>query len=565
MRHSQLNVTYPDTPFVYNYDRPNDVYEYVSEHVSKNKFMYELANLGVNKLQTEIDDDNDDNNDININDNDITDGKTILNDKQLDSIDKLKVFLKYISNLDKELNEFEEVRYSITYQNLDGKVRFVRGEKNIWLNLHTQSYDILTGSDVIDDRLDSIVSWCIIPIIGNTRSHKTSTIKYSDISQIYKDNEVGESTIDNVRSEEREKINSSDTTTNSIIDHRGSEKILNNRMERFRKRSFIKRRVEKEEIVRDIIIDREKFEDVSNEKIPMNTNETRIKLNAKTRANAQNIRAALKSKYKIARMKQVPQLAKFYQRADRKIDKVGDTIIRNHNKTIDERIRFLDGDFADYIADTTRIDLVRGIWRFLPKNSGRIIIDINDKNISNIVEEYIEKRTEVVVDKPKDVVSNESRSMISSVPNPVRKFNVKSGSGRSIADIKDSSIDKTPKRRARWIRKKVENKQQEVTGDVCGGPIKKRTIDPDETFTREERDKRKYRERFVKRTEKVEAAKDRIVSNDNIDNNDNINNENSISNTRNINSVNIDGIDIAFITISRVHNVLCLNLNTIKI
>jgi hypothetical protein len=546
MNHSQLDITYPDTPFIYDSKRPNEVFKYKSENVSKKTFIYEVANISVNKLNAETGTDP----------NDIE--HEITNDTHLNSIEKLKVFLKYLSELDTQLNDFEEVRYSITYQDLEGKLRFVNGKKNFWLNLHTQAYGIVKSSDTIDTRLDDIVSWCIIPILGNTRPFTNNTIQYGDIQQMYKD--LDNVSMRTVHESEQSKLNEQN---NCIVDNRDSERAINDKMARYKKRRFVKRHVEKKkEKPTDKVTDANTFVDRNTILSQVNGKVTNaIKLGIRKK------QALRMTKAEKLRINSNAGLSRNHNSMLINGDMIGNKTTKRHNDSLDNTIHFLNESFSEYRVDKVKIDLVRGVWRFLPQNSGRIVLDVNRIKIDDIVETYIEKAPEEVVEVREDeVIDMDRREYVSSVANPIkkRKFVNKSGrgAGPSVKQMKLQNKDDTPMRKPAWIRRNIESVPVEQTGDVCGGPIMHRDFsDPEEQFTRQEKERRKYRERHVKRIIPEDNKIDVIVDTgkrDTIDTNARTNNVEA-------EAVSIDGIDIAFVTISRINHVLCLNLNTIKI
>ena len=132
MLHSQLKIKYPSCPFLWD---TNNNYQFI-EYSYDRQYILDI----INKLFTDNKDDN-------------------------SFIDESINFISNIS--DAELNLFDITKYTYIKQKIQ------KNKKDYFLNFHTVAYKDINGSFINQDFI-SIISWIVIPIIGNIKIHPIS-------------------------------------------------------------------------------------------------------------------------------------------------------------------------------------------------------------------------------------------------------------------------------------------------------------------------------------------------------------------------------------------------------
>lgn len=563
MEHPQLNVIYPACPFIYDYNKITETYGAASQELDRDNFLLEVASVGVDYFDY-VKEFESDSNDTNVtNETNIDDFDTMNHIKI--STHRLREMLKYLSDItgtDQINTNYTEIRYYRTDQTMDSSVRLdMSGNvtKQLWLNLHTLAYDCINKSTSLDSEMRAIVSWCIVPIIGNVRPVSTETIIYSDILELDIKNAKSKdekSRSVSVKNQINNKINEDEE---SIVDCLSSKGLVNNKILRYSQRNFVKRETEKKE---------EKKTDVSRQSLSENgksmvnlssqfvkPNREQITFTNNTRNNAYNIRSAIMSKYKQYRLKQVPQMSAAHRSVDLRIVNGSEKIAEAHNSELMSRIRFLDRTFSDYRIDDVIISKVNSIFRFTPMTSGRIILDLsepeydipsglsvytnnrdakNKSNSNNIDERKLDpppflKDPDLVGDaKPKEKINTKISIVAKRVEQPHKEL---------------VKIEENKRNQPYWISRKVATKEEieaekVATGDSIGTGITKSN----------------------KKIKILSKTQDRI-------NNAKINSRvERDQNSKLRGDIGVMGVpDLAFVTVVRVDSILCLTLNCIKV
>jgi hypothetical protein len=559
MEHSQTNTIYPICPFVYDYRRINETFNAASQELDRQNFLLEVASVGVDYCETQQDS----------SDSDSTDSES--EEQENTEMYRLREMLKYLSeitldqlNADETQVEYSEIRYFRTDQIIDSsdpKYRLDRDgrlTKQLWINLHTLAYDCTTDSSSIDSEMKEMVSWCIVPIIGNVRPMSADSIIYSDL--IEQENKFREEKAKFLEENPhlataRNQINKEQQ---SIIDCSSGQEMVNVRMTRFAKRNFVKRSIEKEDDTNAADVIAPKVYKGSS-KLPHNQiikpNKQQFIFTDKTRANAQHMRSAIMSKYKQSRLRHVPQQSATHRSIDLRIRNASERTADTHNYDVMSRVRFMDRSYSDYRLDDAIITKVGAIWRFTPMTSGRIILDLS------VPESEIARGDSTYHDNPKKKRKSKQQLEEDQLNPPCLDREpdlVGDAKPRAKINTKISRVakrDKMPKqeihevveynrRKPKWLARKVVTKEEElaakvVVGDKIGeGHVAKKTKKP----------KPKPQDRVS------QSSKRRIR--DNVGNgNDDGERQTALSKLP----------DLAFVTVVRLDTVLCLTLNCVKV
>lgn len=574
MQHSQLNTIYPISPFVYDYNRINETFNSKSQELDRNNFLLEVASVGVKHCEIE------ENSNENSNENSESDTEHNIENTELY---RLKEMLGYLSEITlDQLNnndlgaEYSEIRYFRTDQTINSSDpkyrldRYGRLTKQLWINLHTLAYDCTKSSAIIDSDMKEIVSWCIVPIIGNVRPMSTDSIIYSDLI----DNEIKTREKRELFLKENPHLANAKSQTNSeqqtIVDCSAGQQLVNTRLQRFAQRNFIKREIEKkEENVSDQVSARNGN---STAKLPMSQivkpNKQQINFNSHTRANAQNIRSAIMSKYKQSRLRLVPQQKEVHRSIDLRIRNASEKVAKVHNDEVMSRVRFMDRTYSDYRLDDAIIAKTGSIWRFMPMTSGRIILDLSNPDYeipagesvynrdlnrnSKVKKKQIEEKSrfdQIVNDNEPDYVGNAKKK-------EKRNTKISRIAKRDIGPkqkIIEDDFEENVRARPYWMARKVITKDEEeaaklVVGDKIGPEIQKKST------------KLKKKEKPRDRITSTKRSRDSIVTND--ETNNETNNETNKS-KRKVDIIKIP--DLAFVTVVRLDKILCLTLNCLRI
>jgi hypothetical protein len=556
MEHSQINVIYPACPFVYDYRRINETFSAASQELDRDNFLLEVASVGVDYC-------------------DPSDGTSDENDEESENQEmyRLREMLGYLSeitldqlNSDETQAEYSEIRYYRVDQIIDSsdpKYRLDRDgrlTKQLWINLHTIAYDCQTESTSIDSDMKDVVSWCIVPIIGNVRPMSNDTLIYSDlIDQEIKTREEEEL----FRKENPHLTDAKDAVNKeqqAIVDCSVGQDMVNNRMHRFARRNFVKRTIEKkdDESKRDSVSDKQ-YQGTT--RLPhsqiIRPNQKQVSFTPQTRASAQYMRSAIMSKYKVHRLRQVPQQKEVHRSIDLRIRNASEKVSDIHNYDVMSRVRFLDHSFSDYRLDDVIISKVNSIWKFTPMTSGRIILDLSVPEF-----EIPKGRSAYIRDRPKKKSKKQNLSEDRLDPPEMLREGDLIGNAKPKAKVntKISRIakkDKIPKQeiqevveynrmKPKWLARKVVTREEEeaakvVVGDRVGEDIEpKRTkrqrikATPKDKISSGSGTKRRIRDRVTGDNSQREVALDRLP-------------------------------DMAFVTVVRLDTVLCLTLNCVKI
>jgi hypothetical protein len=559
MEHSQIDVIYPACPFVYDYRRINETFDAASQELDRDGFLLEVASVGVDYCGT-------DNSDT---DNTLSGGE---DESENQEMYRLREMLSYLSeitldqlNADETQAEYSEIRYYRVDQIIDSadpKYRLDRDgrlTKQLWINLHTIAYDCKTGTTSIDSDMKDVVSWCIVPIIGNVRPMSSDTLIYSDLidQEITMREEEERFRRENPHlAEARDAVNKKEQ---AIVDCAIGQDMVNVRMHRFARRNFVKREIEKKD-------DENKSDKVSNSSAAgssrfgrnqiVSPNKNQMTFTPKTRQSAQHMRSAIMSKYKVHRLRQVPQQKASHRSIDLRIRNASEKLSDAHNYDVMSRVRFLDRSFSDYRLDDVIISKVNNIWKFTPMTSGRIVLDLSVPEF-----EIAKGRSAYVRDKPKKEKRVQNLQEARLNPPEMQREGDLIGDAKPKPKVntKISRIakrDKVPRQaieekveykrqKPKWLARKVVTKEEEeaakeVVGDRVGNDIEpKRTKRQRVKATPKDKigtgNRRRIRDRVGLADSKARAeALDRLP-------------------------------DMAFVTVVRLDTVLCLTLNCVKV
>lgn len=556
MEHSQTNIVYPVCPYVMDMRRINEVFNAASQELDRDNFLLEVASVGVDYCDP-------------LNDSENSDDYNSSDESENQEMYRLREMLRYLSditidqlNADPNQPGYSEIRYFRVDQIIDGSDSRYRLDregkltKQLWINLHTLAYDCVTDSTTIDSEMKEVVSWCIVPIIGNVRPMSTDTMILSDLIdheiKIREEEEL-------FRKEHPQLVNARNAINKehqAIVDCAVGQDMVENRMHRFARRSFVKREIEKKDDSKSIdqVAAKEYRGTV---KLPhnqiMKPNRQQIAINPKTRASAQLIRSAIMSKYKVYRLKQVPQQKTAHRSIDLRIRNASEKISDIHNYDVMSRVRFLDRSFSDYRLDDVIITKVNSVWKFTPMTSGRIILDLSVPEF-----EIPKGRSTYVKDKPTNKKSKQNLQEPRLDPPEMSRGRDLIGDAKPelLENNKISRIakrDEMPKvevkkeieykrNKPQWMARKVTTKEEEeaakvVVGDRVGPEVKPtRTkvlkAKPQDRIT--SGSKRRIRDRVALSQIDRDAALERLP-------------------------------DLAFVTVVRIDRVLCLTLNCVKV
>lgn len=545
MQHSQTDVVYPASPFVYDYRRMNDTFNAVSQELDRQNFLLEVASVGVDYCEYGESDDLDSNHKAN------------------PEIYRLKEMLGYVSSITEtqlEEGEYAKIVYYRTDQVIDSSDSRYRLDssgsitKQMWINLHTIAYACEKSKALIDSELKSVVSWCIVPIIGNVRPVSNDSLIYSDLL----DYEIK-------AREEQAKQNSLETMARGdvsakegLVDCMASQEAVNNRMQRYARRNFVKRTIEPNNAPKPDSVSVKNFKSNLPPTQIIRPNKSQISITNATRANAQNIRSAIMSKYKVNRLRQVPQMRDVHRSIDMRIMNRSEMLAEQHNEEVMSRVRFLDSSYSDYRLDDVIISKINSLWRFTPMTSGRIILDMS-------IPEYVipagesayyrdpQKKARAqamqrMTEKPKveQIILDIEPDCVGEIKKKA-KINTKESRIAKRSMIDTPQVKKEPvyqRSKPYWASRKVVTKEEEeeaneVVGDRVGNHIipvktkKPKKVKPQDVVSRARRS-----------IDAVDESDDEIEK-------------------RVIDPACIP--DIAFITVARVNRVLCLTLNCLTV
>ena len=550
MQHSQTNVVYPASPFIFDFRRMNDTFSAITQELDRQNFLLEVASVGVDYCEY---------------DDSVSDGSSdTAQDRANPEIYRIKEMLKYISGITEtqlEDGTYDEITYYRTDQVLDSADSRYRLSadgsvtKQLWINLHTIAYAAEKERALIDSELQSTVSWCIVPIIGNVRPVSNDTLIYSDLLdyEIKAREEQAERGSLEVRS--RAEVSNKE----GLVDCSASQKAVNERMQRYAQRNFVKRTIEPDNAPKPDSVNSKNFKSNLPPTQIVRPNGEQIPI-THARANAQNIRSAIMSKYKVNRLRQVPQMRDVHRRVDMRILNSSEMLAEKHNEEVMSKVRFLDPSYSDYRLDDVSITQINSLWKFTPMSTGRIIIDLStpeyiipagesayyrdpEKKKSKPKKSIVEDPTapQHVMDREPDYVGD---------ARPVPKINTresrisKRAKTESNAEVKKEPVHK--RNAPYWMSRKVVTKEEEEAskedvGDRVGNHV---------TAAKTKKPK-KVKPRDAVNTSRRSADTVNGISND------------STTDNRVIDPAQIP--DLAFITVVRLDRKLCLTLNCLTV
>jgi hypothetical protein len=339
MLHSQLKITFPDCPYIWDPVNIRETYKFKTEQI-------DIDSL-IGYIQIHFDSD-------------------LENDYMNEMIDQLQ----RIS--DDDLQVFENKTCVRISQHIP------RNKKNLLLNFHTTAYGDENGT-LIDREFDSNLSWMIFPILGDLSvsdigyviDRSASMLKSNHDHDIAYDNDTARSldpkTYKGVHDNEYEK-------TSCIV-----------RSGRIGRRNFIVRDIEDKKQKQDIVVDTsiENMQTSNNQIIKPRFQQ--IELNNKTRASASLIRERLASSYKVHRIGKNPRLIQEQSKVDLSINRISRANAMNNNKNYRAHERNIYNEIGDYTFDKVGVRKTSAIYKFSPTDSGKIKINnIDDKNLEKV-------------------------------------------------------------------------------------------------------------------------------------------------------------------------------------
>jgi len=570
MEHPQLKVIYPACPFVYDYEKMGETFGAASQELDRNNFLVEVASVGVDQFGF---------------DDSSNSGYTAADSRTQSNAYRLKEMLKYLSDitanvlkLENDNNDsgfgsdsgsgsnfgYSSIRYYRTDQVIDSKIPRYRLDmsgnltKQLWINLHTVAYDCTKHSTSLDSEMKDVVSWCVVPIIGNVRPVSADSIIFSDILDYEMKQQQDKPIMVKGKMDIRETVSA--TGVESIIDCSAGQDKQAERMARYSQRNFVKRSIKTKEEKSDVS---SVLSSGSNTNLPISfvkpNRSQPIVLTSSTRYNAQNIRSAIMSKYKQYRLKQVPQQTAVHRSMDLRIVNGSAKVAETHNTSLMSRVRFLDRSFSDYRVDDVIISKVNSMYRFVPMTSGRIILDLSEpeyeipaglavyttpqkiKPTISIDERQLEPPPML---RDPDYVGNKKPE-----PKPNTKISVVAKRSENPASAaKFVKIEEIKKNQPFWLSRKVVTKEEIEAAKVETGD----KVNSTSNSKRKIKAVTKEQDRIIAAKLERNAQRDAILELRRAD----------IS-TREIGKIGVP--DLAFVTVVRINNVLCLTLNCIKV
>lgn len=338
MLHSQLKITLPDCPYIWDPVDIRETYKFKTKQICINDLI-ELIQIHF---------DNDPGNEYMI---------SMIDELRRISDDDLQVF-----------DNKSCVRIT----------QHVPRNKNLLINFHSTAYGDEHGT-LIDREFESNLSWIVFPILGDLSvsdigyviDRSSCTKKLNNDHDIVYDNDTARSldpkTYRGVHDNEYEK-------TGAMV-----------RSERTGRRKFVVRDIEEVKQKQDIVVD------TSIENVQVQNNSIikprfqQIELNNRTRASASLIRERLASSYKVHRIGKNPRLIKEQSKVDLSLDHISRVNAMNHNKNYRALERNIYNDVCDYTFDRVGVRRTSAVYKFSPVDSGKIkISNIDDKNLEKV-------------------------------------------------------------------------------------------------------------------------------------------------------------------------------------
>lgn len=260
------------------------------------------------------------------------------------------------------------------------KQKLKRTVKNYSLNMHLITYRD-DNIPYINKEYESIIDWTAIPVsIDITVDDKNSSINLIPKDRNVSDNILSNNILFN-------NINS-DLDPKAYIDNIDKQKIESNILRtRTGNRRFIQRDIAGRYTVDDVKKqDTYALPDIQTDKL-MNYKplHQQIPLNSKTRASAQLIRERLANPYKAHRLRNNPESFKSSLKVNPSIRDIGDNEVSKNNDKYNIFEQAIPKTIFDYKHEMVGFKSSNGILHYSPPNSGKIILDENDKISNNVM------------------------------------------------------------------------------------------------------------------------------------------------------------------------------------
>ena len=349
MLHSQLKIKLPDCPYIWDQHDLRQTYDFKQESLTCKHILDDIK-----ELFTEFDDDD-----------------NFLMDECLN-------FLKIITQ--DSADAFTAKHYSRVIQTIP------QHKKDVLLNFHTAAYNDDNGS-LVDKEFSSVVSWLIIPIVGDIRTH---SVGYTINKKINKLNnchsmmsnpitlKTGDTNQDVMMNTDMARALDPKTYTDN-----GYEKVeAVVRTQRTSMRHFIVRDLDPIKVQkRDVTIDTSVT--MTQSRNLVEPRKQQIVMNNNTRFSACVIRDRLLSSYKAHRIKNNPESVKHQSRVDLSLCHASNHVANTLNQTYRALERDVNKDAFDYTYDQVGTKMFSAIYKFHPTLCGRIGINTknNDKGV----------------------------------------------------------------------------------------------------------------------------------------------------------------------------------------
>ena len=356
MYHSQLKITYPECPFVWNSTKVNEFYDPGFSETDRDDFLVDIIDITLNK--------------------------EIFEDK--DFKDDILGFISESTHDDTKDDTITNFKFYKCKQTLPKNLR------DTHINFHTACYN-QEVSKSLNRLYNSDIDWCLVPIVGDVRCSHNPISVIRDSTYRVVSRKLDEDTKDKFSNKIlRKRMNA----RGGIVDIRDSrtdnrnKAALDKRMNaRFSRRGFLTHNISlkppKEEEKHDVF---GKIEDKINPENPlMQPKQKQILLTSDTRQQAQEIRQMLMNKCKVSRLKQNPHLVESWKKVDLSLMKVAPTISETNNRSVTNSIKSIPRDCFDYKDDKVGIIKTSGVYRFSPINSGKIKINPSRDQVLHFV------------------------------------------------------------------------------------------------------------------------------------------------------------------------------------
>jgi hypothetical protein len=333
MLHRQLNLKLPDCPYVWDHHDLRQTYGFRQESSSRDKILCDIRELLVSSG---------------------TDDNTMVDDSLF--------FLETLTQDDS--NIFTTKHYSRIRQTIP------QHKKDLMINFHASAYNDDNGR-LINKEFSSVVSWSVIPITGDVRTHQVGYTINRNTNPMSRDTMMNN---DMARC-----IDSKTYKGHADNEHEKMDAVV--KAQRTSMRNFIVRDIEPEKVQkRDITVDTSI--QTHQTKNTVEPRKHQIDMNNNTRASGQLIRDRLMSSYKAHRIRNNPDAIKQQLRVDLSLRHTANHTADTLNKNYRALERDVDKEPFDYTYDHVGVKTYSAIHKFNPVISGRI--GINAENNETI-------------------------------------------------------------------------------------------------------------------------------------------------------------------------------------